>query len=76
MRINFVFIVFLFSGFCCAQDTLKTAKINIDFSGYMDGYYAYDFNNSDQLSNQTFFYNHNRHNEFNINIALFRGVNY
>ena len=74
MRINFFFIVFLFSGFCWAQETLKTAKINVDFSGYMDGYYAYDFNNSNQLTNQTFFYNHNRHNEFNINIALFRGV--
>ncbi len=68
-------LFFLFiSCFCWAQDTLTNNKVNVDFSGYMDGYYAYDFNNSTQLTKQPFFYNHNRYNEFNINIALFRGV--
>ena len=74
MGSNRILFFLLFSCFSWAQDTLTNDKVNVDFSGYMDGYYAYDFNNSKQLTKQPFFYNHNRHNEFNINIALFRGV--
>lgn len=70
MRNNCVFIIILFSCLSWAQDSLKNDKINFIFSGYIDGFYAYDFNNSNQLTKQSFFYNHNRHNEFNINLAL------
>jgi hypothetical protein len=70
MRNNYFFIVVLFSCFSLAQDSLSGDKVNINFSGYIDGYYAYDFSNSNQLAKQSFFYNHNRHNEFNINLAL------
>lgn len=70
MRNNSIFIAVLFSCLSWAQDSLSDDKVNINFSGYIDGYYAYDFRNSKQLTKQSFFYNHNRHNEFNINLAL------
>jgi len=70
MRNNSIFIAVLFSCLSWAQHSLSGDKVNINFSGYIDGYYAYDFSNSNQLAKQSFFYNHNRHNEFNINLAL------
>ncbi len=69
-----IILFLLFSAICWAQDSLKSDNVIVDFSGYIDGYYAYDFNNSSQLTKQPFFYNHNRHNEFNLNIALIRAV--
>lgn len=74
MGSNRILLFLLLSSICWSQDSLTLDKATVDFSGYIDGYYAYDFNNSDQLTKQSFFYNHNRHNEFNINIALFRAI--
>ncbi|WP_245964637.1 porin [Rufibacter immobilis] len=44
-------------------------------SGFVDVYYAYDFNQPENHLRPGFLYNHNRHNEFNVNLALLR-VNY
>ena len=74
MGSNRILLFLLLSSICWSQDSLTLHKATVDFSGYIDGYYAHDFNNSDQLTKQSFFYNHNRHNEFNINIALFRAI--
>ena len=40
------------------------------FSGFMDVFNVYDFSQPQSLSRQDFLYNHNRHNEFNINLGL------
>ncbi len=64
------FLFILFSTVCFAQTNINSNLVKIDFSGYIDGFYAYDFNNPNELKKQDFFYNHNRHNEFNINLAL------
>lgn len=69
-----VFILFYISNF--AQDSLTTKKITFDFSGYIDAYYAYDFDNFSQQKRHSFLYNYNRHNEFNVNIALIRASVY
>jgi hypothetical protein len=42
----------------------------LSFSGFLDVYYVYDFNKPRGNSRQDFLYNHNRHNEFNINLGL------
>jgi hypothetical protein len=42
---------------------------------FVDAYYNYDFANPDNHLRPAFLYNHNRHNEFNINLAL-AGVQY
>lgn len=39
-------------------------------SAYVDVFYAYDFNEPTTPYRQTFFYNHNRHNEFNLNLGF------
>jgi len=40
------------------------------FLGYLDVFYAYDFNQPESGIRQPFLYNHNRHNEFNLNHGL------
>jgi len=54
-----------------------SAKVKINFSGYIESYYSYDFNNPEAKQRQSFLFNHNRHNEFNVNVALLRTtINY
>jgi hypothetical protein len=40
------------------------------FLGYLDIFYAYDFNQPESGVRQPFFYNHNRHNQFNLNHGI------
>ena len=47
-------------------------KPEISYSGYLDIFYAYDFNEPKSNYRQNFFYNHNRHNEFNLNLGLLK----
>lgn len=59
--------VFSFTGKAQTIDSLK-----INFSGFIESYYAYDFNTPTESQKLPFMYNYNRHNEFNINNALLR----
>jgi hypothetical protein len=52
----------------------QTNNSTITWSGYVDAYYAYDFNQPDDHLRPSFLYNHNRHNEFNINLAYIKGA--
>jgi hypothetical protein len=53
------------------EETTQESKVNIEFSGYLETYYGYDFNKPDS-KRLSWVYNHNRHNEFNINIGMLR----
>ncbi|MDH5381023.1 MAG: porin [Cyclobacteriaceae bacterium] len=80
-----LFIVFSLNSY--SQDSTKTKSIvqnqgsqsekkeeaesAINFSGYLDVYYGYDFGLPDN-ERQVFLFNHNRHNQFNINLALIK----
>ncbi len=57
-----------------AQETLKD-KNTLTFSGYLETYYSYDFENPDNHTRPIFFYNHNRHNELNLNLGVVK-INY
>jgi hypothetical protein len=46
--------------------------IKFEFSGYVETYYSFDFNQPDTNEKLPFMYNYNRHNEFNLNIGLLR----
>lgn len=60
-------IVFAFIGMsAAAQDT-------VTFSGYVEAYYNYDFNRPADNNRPSFLYSHNRHNEFNANLAFVKG---
>lgn len=45
-------------------------KPMLNFSGFVDIFYVYDFNKPDDVKRQPFFYHHNRHSEFNLNLGL------
>jgi hypothetical protein len=44
----------------------------LHLSGFADVYYLYDFNQPGNIKRQAFLYNHNRHNEFNLNLGLIK----
>ena len=54
---------------------VEAAKSPLTFSGYVETYYSYDFNEPENHTRPGFFYNFNRHNEVNLNIG-FAKVNY
>lgn len=55
-----------------AQGDSLIQKPRLDLSGFLDVFYAFDFNEPAGGTRQAFFFNHNRHNEFNVNLALFQ----
>ena len=69
MKVQILFFLFGCSAACVAQaDLLK--KIN--FSGYGEMYYSYDFSNPANHEKPGFLYNHKRHNELNVNLLLLK----
>lgn len=66
--------LFCFSWTAQAQTDSSTwgQKPEISFSGFVDIFYAYDFNEPTTNHRQSFLYNHNRHNEFNLNLGLIK----
>ncbi len=47
-------------------------ELKISFSGYLETYYAYDFNRPEENAKLPFMYNYNRHNEFDVNVGLLK----
>lgn len=76
MRLFFGFIVL----FCSAlqlnagSDSLQTGQTNggLVIDGFADVYYAFDFNQPASGNRQPFMFNHNRHNEVNLNLGFVR----
>ncbi|MBF6642419.1 porin [Flavobacterium sp. J49] len=50
----------------------ENKALKLSFSGYLETYYAYDFNRPETQAKLPFMYNYNRHNEFNINVGVLR----
>lgn len=67
----FIFAFTLINNLISAQDSTEYNK-TITWSFFADVYYAYDFSNPENHKKPSFLYNHNRHNEVNINLALVR----
>lgn len=66
-------IVLLTSIQLKAQDSTKTQTTPLSFGGYAEAYYSYDFNQPADNNRPSFLYSHNRHNEFNVNLAYVKG---
>lgn len=64
--------VFLSASSFANNDSLWNKKPSISLFGFLDAYYVYDFNQPKGTSRQPFLYNHNRHNEFNLNLGLIK----
>lgn len=52
---------------------IDTSALSFTFSGYAEPYYGYDFGKPESGNRPGFVYAHNRHNEFNVNIAYLKG---
>lgn len=63
-----LFICAATTGF--AQDTTSQNQAPISWMVFADVYYAYDFNRPQNHEKAPFLYNHKRHNEVNLNLAL------
>lgn len=68
-----IILALLITGQLFAQQ--DTTKGKVSFSGYIEAYYTYDFNNPANHERPGFVYSHNKHNEFNVNIAFLK-LNY
>jgi hypothetical protein len=64
------FVFFLFFSSLSAQTT--ESKSPLTFSGYIETYYSYDFQNPPSHEKPSFLYNFNRHNEVNINLGFIK----
>lgn len=72
---KFSFLIFYI--LCCIpvfsqseSDDSWLEKPEIKLSGFADVFYVYDFNQPQGTERQPFLFNHNRHNEFNLNLGL------
>ena len=71
--IQILLIFNLISLIATAQgDSSWQQKPDLNFSGFIDVFYVFDFNQPQGTERQSFLYNHNRHNEFNINLGLMK----
>ena len=52
------------------NDSTRQQEPNFKVSGFLDVFYFYDFNEPQGAERQPFLFNHNRHNEFNVNLGL------
>lgn len=68
----FTFIFFDVKEIKAQRDTTNILLPQIELSGFADVFYLYDFNQPKTDYRQTFLYNHNRHNEFNINLGYIK----
>lgn len=68
-KILTAFCCLFFSVVCVAQDTVAQ-KPTIEGWVYIDAFYSYDFAKPAAHRKAPFMYNHNRHNEVNVNLAL------
>jgi hypothetical protein len=69
-------IVLLLSLLCfklsAQTDSVWHQKPNLEISGFADVFYVYDFNQPQGIERQPFLFNHNRHNEFNLNLGFIK----
>lgn len=74
MKKTILSIAVLTTAIVHAQDSTMPATTNpLTFSGYVEGYYSYDFNKPSNNTKPGFLYSHNRHNEFTVNLAFVKG---
>lgn len=65
-------LFFILPGFdiSAQQDSTWHTAPTLKVSGFVDVFYVYDFNQPQGTERQPFLFNHNRHNEFNLNLGF------
>lgn len=77
MKFILQFIIVLVTLLTCnslfAQtDSIWQKQPQLNVMGFADVFYVYDFNQPQGSERQPFLFNHNRHNEFNLNLGLIK----
>lgn len=73
VKILFIlFFIGMINVVSAQNDTVWNQKPVINFSGFLDLFYVYDFNQPEKAERQPFLFNHNRHNEFNLNLGIIK----
>jgi hypothetical protein len=74
----FLVLLWFSSSFVYAQHgNFRKEKPIVHFSGFLDVYYVYDFNEPQGTERQPSRFNHNRHNELQMNMGLAKiGLNH
>lgn len=68
----FLFFVVLSFPLFSQTDSIADKEKQLKISAFVDVFYSYDFNQPTGNVRQPFLYNHNRHNEFNLNLGLIK----
>lgn len=55
-----------------SMDSIRKNSPQLNFEGFVDGFYSYDFNQPKEEEKQPYFYNYNRHNQVGLNQGLVR----
>ncbi|MBK7343656.1 MAG: porin [Saprospiraceae bacterium] len=76
-KLFLIVLAFIYTSASFAQDSSGglnewNGKPTVHVSGFMDIYYMYDANKPGTGFRQPFLYNHNRHNEFNLNLGYLK----
>jgi hypothetical protein len=67
-----ILLLLIFLSQAAYSQSAWREKPKTTFSGFVDVFYVFDFNKPGTNSRQPFFYNHNRHNEFNLNLGYLK----
>jgi hypothetical protein len=70
--LSILLIVSLYNIAAAQNEIQLENKTILKLTGYIDIFYVYDFNEPKESSRLPFLYNHNRHNEFNLNLGLIK----
>lgn len=65
-----LFFVYLSYAISAQNDSIWREKPTLNISVLLDVFYVYDFNQPQGTQRQDFLFNHNRHNEFNLNLGI------
>lgn len=67
-----IFLLLIFFSQATFSQSTWHEKPKTTFSGFVDVFYVFDFNNPEANLRHPFLYNLNRHNEFNINLGYLK----
>ena len=72
-RLRLIVLFTFLSSFVLAQnDSIWLQRPTLKISGFLDVFYVYDFNQPRGVKRQSFLFNHNRHNEFGVNLGFLK----
>lgn len=75
LRFSFLLVLLFWRiGAWGQTDTSPEKKSVFQFSGFLDLFFVYDFNEPKGNIRQPFFFNHNRHNNLNLNLGYVRAT--